>query len=159
MVSSKSELSRSLSPIFWFIRGLGCIPFYHHDDSTDGAFDLAFKWCHPQTFWFGLVTLAHFLLICLQVFGGLFTIPIDHGSPFRARQTDHWLDLISQACFFVDSFLVSKLMLFHWTSLKKFFGRLEGFDRMIDPAAATFSTVRPLWKMIALVISISLTRV
>jgi hypothetical protein len=129
---ASSELFRSLSPLFWFLRLTGGTPF-HHSDSFTGM--LCFRWCHPQTFWFAFVTLVHLSFILAQIFGGLFSLDdnssrkIDQtGTQFVINPTVRLTNAISQARFLVDTFMLSKFIHFHLASFQRFFQRLESVD-------------------------------
>ena len=136
MASNSNDLFKSISPLFWFLRLTGATPFHHLESSY---WILAFRLCHPQSFWFIIVTFAHLSFILAQVFGGQHFLPVDHSN--SQPSTVRYTNLISQTRFLVDTFLVSKLLLCNLATYQKCFHRLNSVDLWVPlPLSAVKGT-------------------
>ena len=121
-VDGSDNLFKSVSSLLWFLRLIGATPLYHDGRRRE---IVVFHWFHPQTFWFIFFTIVHLSFNCAQIFGGVFGIGIDYRTPTAAATS--W---ISKIGFFVTTFVVPKLMLFHFVSLKIFFAEI---NKVFDP--------------------------
>ena len=142
MASNSNDLFKSISPLFWFLRLTGATPFHHLESSY---WILAVRLCHPQSFWFIIVTFAHLSFILAQVFGGVYFLPVDHSN--SQPSTVRYTNLISQTRFLVDTFLVSKLLLFNLATYQKCFHRLNSVDVWVP---LTLSAVKRTRKVTAI---------
>ena len=127
------DLFRCLAPLFVFMRVIAATPFHHKDSIREMV---RFRWMHRQTFWFTVFMLVHLSCILFQLFGDF--APLNGGSTKRQTgnsshvdqetNTVHYTNRILQCRFLIDTFMASKVVLFHLAPFQSFFDRLHRVD-------------------------------